>query len=250
MKQTALDFNLSLKKTHKREFLEQMNQMVPSVESDGLIAPYYPHGCTGRPPFSLESTLPFHFMQQWITLSDPDMEEAFFDTPLYREFAQLDEFGRLPDETTILRFRHRLEKHEFAEMILLTVNELLAQRGLLLKDGTEVGATLITGSTSTKNKGIVRDPDIHSSKKGNQWYFGMGANIGVDAEPRPVHIVLGTSGHVSVISQKKRPFCLGMRRMPLEIRCNKEIEKRPYAQADITCHVAIPPGRRRALNKK
>ena len=97
MKQTALDLNLSLKKTRKREFLEQMNQVVPWAALVELIAPYYPQGRTGRPPFFLETMLRIHFMQQWFTLSDPDMEEAFFDTPLYREFAQLDEFARLPD---------------------------------------------------------------------------------------------------------------------------------------------------------
>ncbi len=100
-----------------------------------LITPFYPEGRTGRPPFSLATMLRIHFMQQWFTLSDPGMEEAFFDTPLYREFAQLDAFARLPDEFTILRFRQRLEKDKLAEQILLTVNALLTQRGLLLKAG-------------------------------------------------------------------------------------------------------------------
>lgn len=109
--------------------------------------------------------LRIHFLQQWFTLSDPGMEEAFFDTPLYREFAQLDEFVRLPDESTILRFRHRLEKHKLAEQILTVVNELLSQRGLMLKTGTVVDATLIAAPTSTKNKGKARDPEMHSSKK-------------------------------------------------------------------------------------
>ena len=172
MKQAALNLNLSVKKTRKREFLEQMEQVVPWSALVELIAPYYPEGRNGRPPFSLETMLRIHFMQQWFTLSDLGMEEAFFDTPLYREFAQLDEFARLPDESTILRFRHRLEKHKLAEQILATVNELLIQRGLLLKAGTVVDATLIAAPTSTKNKGKARDPDMHSSKKGNQWYFG------------------------------------------------------------------------------
>nr|CBA32602.1 hypothetical protein Csp_D32970 [Curvibacter putative symbiont of Hydra magnipapillata] len=114
-----------------------------------------------------------HFMQQWFTLSDPAMEEAFFDTPLYREFAQLEEYGRLPDESTILRFRHRLEKHKLSEQILATVNALLEQRGLLLKTGTVVDATLIAAPSSTKNKDKGRDPEMHSSKKGKQMYFGM-----------------------------------------------------------------------------
>ena len=135
-----------------------MDQVVPWAALVELIAPYYPEGRTGRPPFILLTMLRIHFLQQWFTLSDPGMEEAFFDTPLYREFAQLEEFGRLPDESTILRFRHRLEKHKLAERILVTFNELLIERGLLLKAGTAVDATLIAAPTSTKNKDRSRDP--------------------------------------------------------------------------------------------
>ncbi|GBU14919.1 hypothetical protein AwPolaro_02970 [Polaromonas sp.] len=187
MKQAALSLNLNLKKTRKREFLEQMEQVVPWAALVELIAPYYPEGRTGRPPFCLQTMLRIHFMQQWFTLSDPGMEEAFFDTPLLREFAQLS------DESTILRFRHRLEKYQLSEQILVTVNELLSQRGLLLKTGTVVDAALIAAPTSTKNKDKTRDPDMHSNKKGKQWYFGMKAHIGADAESGLVHTVRGTS---------------------------------------------------------
>ena len=110
MQQASLNLNLSLKKTRKREFLQDMEQVVPWAALVERIAPYYPEGKNGRPPFSLETMLRVHFMQQWFAFSDPAMEEAFFDTPLYREFAQLQEFARVPDESTILRFRHRLEK--------------------------------------------------------------------------------------------------------------------------------------------
>jgi len=133
MKQAALDLSLSVNKTRKHEFLAQMDKVVPWAALVELIAPYYPDGKKGRPPFSLETMLRTHFLQQWFILSDPGMEEAFFATPLYREFAQLEEFARLPDESTILRFRHRLEKHKLAEQILATVNDILIQRGLLLK---------------------------------------------------------------------------------------------------------------------
>jgi IS5 family transposase len=189
MKQAALNLNLSIKKTRKQVFLEQMDQVVPWAALVELIAPYYPEGRKGRPPFSLLTMLRVHFMQQWFTLSDPAMEEAFFDTPLCREFAQLEEFARLPDESTILRFRHRLEKHKLAEQILATVNDLLIERGLLLKADTVVDATLIATPPSTKNKDKTRDPDMHSSKKGNQWYFGMKAHIGADADSGLVHTV-------------------------------------------------------------
>lgn len=248
MKQTTLNLNLNLKKTRKREFLEQMEQVVPWAALVDLIAPYYPQGRTGRPPFSLETMLRIHFMQQWFTLSDPAMEESFFDTPLYREFAQLAEFSRLPDESTILRFRHRLEKHKLAEQILAMVNELLTQRGLLLKTGTVVDATLIAAPTSTKNKDKARDPDMHSSKKGNQWYFGMKAHIGADAESGLVHTVRGTSGHVSDIAEANT-LLHGQETLAFGDAGYQGVEKRPDAKSDVTWHVAMRPGKRKALDR-
>lgn len=249
MKQATLNLNLSVKKTRKQVFLEQMDQVVPWAALVELIAPYYPEGRTGRPPFSLLTMLHIHFMQQWFTLSDSGMEEAFFDTPLYREFAKLDEFGRLPDESTILRFRHRLEKHKLAEQILATVNELLTERGLLLKAGTAVDATLIAAPTSTKNKDRSRDPEMHSSKKGNQWYFGMKAHIGVDAESGLVHTVRGTSGHVSDIAEANT-LLHGEESVAFGDAGYQGIEKRPDATQDVTWHVAMRPGKRKVLNKE
>ena len=201
MKQTSLDLNLSMKKTRKREFLEQMERVVPWAALVALIAPYYPEGRSGRPPFALETMLRTHFLQQWFSLSDPAMEEAFFDVPLYREFARLDAHGRLPDESTILRFRHRLERHKLADEIFATVNALLSDKGLLLRAGTAVDATLIAAPSSTKNKDRQRDPEMHSSKKGEQWHFGMKAHIGVDVASSLVHTVRGTAGNVADVSE-------------------------------------------------
>ena len=248
MKQATLNLSLSVKKTRKREFLEQMEQVVPWTALVELIAPYYPEGKNGRPPFALETMLRVHFMQQWFSLSDPAMEEAFFDTPVVREFAQLDEFSRLPDESTILRFRHRLEKHKLAEQILRTVNALLAERGLLLRAGTVVDATLIAAPTSTKNKGKARDPQRHSSKKGNQWYFGMKAHIGVDADSGLVHTVRGTSGHVSDITEANA-LLHGQETVAFGDAGYQGVEKRPDANAQVNWHVAMRPGKRRALDK-
>ena len=248
MKQAALNLDLSVKKTRKQVFLEQMAKVVPWAALVEVISPYYPEGKTGRPPFSLETMLRIHFLQQWFTLSDPGMEEAFFDMPLLREFAQLKEFGRLPDESTILRFRHRLEKHKLAEQILETVNELLTQHGLLLKVGTAVDATLIAAPTSTKNKDRTRDPEMHSSKKGNQWHFGMKAHIGADAESGLVHTVRGTSGHVSDIAEANS-LLHGNESIAFGDAGYQGIEKRPDAKADVIWYVAMRPGKRRALNK-
>ena len=198
MKQADLGLNLSTKRTRKREFLEQMERVVPWTALMELVAPYAPEGRRGRPPFPVEAMLRIHFMQQWFTLSDPAMEESLHDVPLFREFAGLDNWDtRLPDETTILRFRHLLERHKLAEQILAVVNDLLREKGLLLRTGTVVDATLIAAPSSTKNSKSERDPEMHQSKKGNQWYFGMKAHIGVDAESGLVHTVRGTAGNVS-----------------------------------------------------
>ena len=248
MKQSSLDLNLSNKKTRKREFLFEMDRVVPWAALVELIAPYYPEGKNGRPPFLLETMLRVHFMQQWFTLSDPAMEEAFFDIPMYREFAKLDAHGRLPDESTILRFRHRLEEHKLAEQILATVNALLTGKGLLLKVGTAVDATLIAAPTSTKNKDKARDPEMHSSKKGNQWYFGMKAHIGVDADSGLVHTVRSTAGQVHDINEG-RSLLHGKESVVFADAGYQGIEKRPDAKLEVKWHIAMRPGKRKALDK-
>src|SRR5690349_17412581 len=192
MKQADLGLNLTTKRTRKREFLGQMERVVPWAALVGLVAPHAPQAKTGRPPFPIQTMLRIHFMQQWFTLSDPAMEEALHDVPLFREFAQLGWDTRLPDESTILRFRHLLEEHKLAEQMLGTVNELLLDKGLMLKAGTVVDATLIAAPSSTKNQSGERDPEMHQTKKGNQWHFGMKAHIGVDADSGLVHTVTTT----------------------------------------------------------
>ena len=249
MKQVSLDLSLSVKKTRKREFLDQMDKVVPWQALIELIAPYYPEGKKGRPPFSLATMLRTHFLQQWFTLSDPGMEEAFFDVPLYREFAQLQEFSRMPDESTILRFRHRLEKHKLAEQILATVNDLLIERGLLLKTGTVVDATLIAAPSSTKNNDKARDPEMHSSQKGNQWHFGMKAHIGVDAESGLVHTVIGTAANVNDVTQATS-LLHGEETDVFGDAGYQGVAKREEAKdLDVNWHVAMRPGKRKALDK-
>jgi transposase, IS5 family len=197
MKQPSLGLDLSTKKTRKREFLEEMNRVVPWTELVALIEPHSPRAKTGRPPFAVETMLRIHFLQQWFGLSDPAMEEALFDVPLYREFALLpDGPVRLPDESTILRFRHLLEKHGLAAQMFAAVNATLTAQGLLLKTGSVVDATLIHAPSSTKNSSGTRDPEMHQTKKGNNWYFGMKAHIAVDAESGLVHHELCTAANV------------------------------------------------------
>ena len=249
MNQRSLDLNLSTKATRKQVLLAHMERVVPWAALVAVIAPYYPEGKNGRPPFALETMLRLHCLQQWFELSDLGLEEALFDIPLYREFAHLDAHGRLPDESTILRFRHRLEKHKLAEQILAIVNELLAAQGLLLKAGTAVDATLIAAPTSTKNKDKQRDPEMHSSQKGREWYFGMKAHIGVDADSGLVHTVRGTSGNVSDVVEANS-LLHGHETDVFADAGYQGAHKRPDAKEGVTWHVAMRPGKRRALDKE
>ena len=171
--------------------------MVPWVELQALIEPYYPKAGKGRHPIPLSAMLRIHFMQQWFAYSDPAWEEALHDILLLRQFARLDAtVEALPDESTILKFRHLLERRGLAEAMLKTINRLLGERGLILRQGTMVDATLIAAPTSTKNSSGERDPEMCSTKKGNQWYFGMKAHIGVDTANALVHTVEGTAAKV------------------------------------------------------
>jgi transposase, IS5 family len=248
MKQADLGLNLTTKKTRKREFLAQMERVVPWPALVGLVSPHAPVARTGRPPFPVETMLRIHFMQQWFTLSDPSMEEALHDVPLFREFAGLGWDTRLPDESTILRFRHLLEEHKLAEQMLATVNELLRDKGLMLKAGTVVDATLIAAPSSTKNQSGQRDPEMHQAKKGNQWHFGMKAHIGVDADSGLVHTVRGTAANVNDVVEANA-LLHGEEHDAFGDAGYQGAGKRPDATDDVEWHVAMRPGKRRALDK-
>jgi IS5 family transposase len=248
MSQQDLGLNLSTKRTRKREFLAEMGRVVPWAQLVALIEPHYPKGKTGRPPMGIATMLRIHFMQQWFGLSDPAMEEALHDIPLYREFAGLaGPMRRLPDESTILRFRHLLEKHELAGPILATVNAVLQERGLLLKTGTVVDATLIAAPSSTKNQKGERDPEMHQVKKGNNWHFGMKAHIGADAESGLVHTVVGTAANVNDVTQG-HALLHGKEEVVFGDAGYQGAMKRPEATG-VDWMIAMRPGKRRALDK-
>lgn len=197
-------FERKTKRTRKRQFLDEMNLVVPWAELVSLIAPHAPTPGAkgGRPPFAIETMLRIDFLQQWFNLSDPAMEESLYDMALFREFVGLDAGeDKLPDESTILRFRHLLQTHNLSVQILATVNATLAAKGLLLKRGTVVDATLIAAPSSTKNSTGKRDPEMHQTKKGKQWHFGMKAHIGVDADSGLMHTVVGTAANVNDVTQ-------------------------------------------------
>ena len=249
MNQLGLGLNLSTKKTRKREFLEEMNRVVPWAALVAVVEPHAPRAKTGRPPFAIETMLRIHYLQQWFGLSDPAMEEALHDVPLYREFAGLgDGVSRLPDESTVLRFRHLLEAHDLAVDMLRVVNDILQAKGLLLRAGTAVDATLISAPSSTKNASGERDPDMHQTKKGNQWYFGMKAHIGVDADSGLVHTVRGTPANVNDVVQGNG-LLHGQESDVFADAGYQGANKRPDAQPGVTWHVAMRPGKRKALDK-
>jgi len=186
------------KQTRKELFLIEMDRVVPWKGLVALIEPHYPKGEGGRPAYPLMAMLRVHLMQNWFGYSDPAMEEALYETTILRQFAGLS-LERIPDETTILNFRRLLEKHELAAGILAVINGYLGDRGLSLRQGTIVDATLINAPSSTKNKDGKRDPEMHQTKKGN--FFGAKAHIGVDDESGLVHSVVVTAANVADVTQ-------------------------------------------------
>jgi IS5 family transposase len=174
-----------------------MEQAVPWPRLVARLAPLYPKGERGRPPIPLERMLRVYFVQQWYGLADEAVEDAFYDSQALRGFAGI-ALNRdpIPDATTVLHFRHWLERHDLTKGLFEEVNAMLEERGLLMRQGTIVDATIIAAPSSTKNKQQSRDPEMHQTKKGNQWYFGMKAHIGVDARSGLVHTAGVTSGSV------------------------------------------------------
>jgi IS5 family transposase len=187
------------KQTRREKFLAEMEAVVPWTRLLALIEPHYPKAGPkgGRPPMPLETMLRVYFLQQWYALSDPMAEEMLCDSDAMRHFAGI-ELGcdRIPDETTILNFRHLLEKHELTEKLFAEVNSHLADQGITLRSGTLVDATIIDAPSSKKNEARARDPEMSSTKKGNTWYFGMKAHVGVDADSGIVHSLETTTAKV------------------------------------------------------
>jgi len=193
----SLAYESKKKKTRREKFLEEMDQVIPWQELVKVIERYYPKAGNGRQPMPLERMLRIYFMQQWYSLSDPSMEDALYDIESMRRFASIDlALDIVPDETTILNFRHLLEEHNLTQKIFEKTNRYLTDKGLLLREGTIVDATIITAPSSTKNKDRSRDQEMRSTRKGNQYYFGMKAHIGTDTEKGLAHSVVVTDASV------------------------------------------------------
>jgi transposase, IS5 family len=197
------EYDKKKKRTRRELFLEQMEQVVPWARLIEVIEPHYPKGGKrGRPPIGLERMLRMYFVQQWYALADEAVEDAVYDSQALRNFMSIDlSQQNAPDATTLMGFRHLLEANDLPQAMLVEVNAMLIERGLLMSKGTLVDATLIAAPSSTKNQAHGRDPEMHQAKKGNQWYFGLKAHIGVDKESGLVHTLVTTSANVSDISQ-------------------------------------------------
>jgi len=200
MKQTSLtnSFEKFRKKTRKEQFLDDMETIIPWKELCEAIEPFYPNPQgAGRRPIGIERMLRIYFLQHWFNLSDPAAEEALYDSRAMRQFVGID-LGEepAPDETTICKFRHLMEGHNLGDRLFYLVNQYLQENGLKVNRGTIVDASIINAPSSTKNKKKQRDPDMHQTRKGNQWYFGMKAHIGVDSKTKLIHSVVATPANV------------------------------------------------------
>ena len=195
---SATGFERYGKTTRRAAFLSEMERVVPWADMCGLIEPFYPKPGNGRPPYGLERMLRIYFLQQWFNLSDPGVEEALYDSAVMRDFAGID-LGReaAPDETTICRFRHLLEAHDLGRRLFEEAHRHLEANGLKVSTGTIVDATIIHAPSSTKNASKTRDPEMHQTRKGNQWYFGMKAHIGVDSKTKIIHSAAATAANVA-----------------------------------------------------
>jgi len=238
------------KRTKKEKFLAEMEKVVPWQALVDLIDPHYPKTSSkgGRPPYPMESMLRIHLMQQWYSLSDPAMEDALTEVSIMRPFAGIDLISdRIPDETTILSFRHLLEKNNLGEEIFDVVKVHLSAQGMTMRQGTIIDATLIAAPSSTKNKTGERDPEMHQTKKGNQWYYGMKVHIGVDKDSGLIHSVETTSANVHDITRAAQ-LLHGEEEVVYGDAGYQGIEKRAeMAGKSTTFRVAMRPGRRRVL---
>ena len=199
----SLEYNAKKKQTRRERFLGEMEQAVPWKRLIAAIEPHYPKaGKPGGQPKPLESMLRIYLMQQWYALSDPAMEDALYEIESMRRFAGLELIGNdLPDETTILNFRHLLERHDLTEQMFIAINDELQERGFAVSQGTMVDATIVHAPSSTKNREGKRDPEMHQTRKGNQWFFGMKIHVGADVDSGTAHTVTVTPANTADISE-------------------------------------------------
>ena len=243
----SAEYAMKKKRTRRERFLAEMERIVPWSRLIAVIEPLYPKsGRVGRPPIGVPKMLRMYCLQQWYGLADEALEDALYDSQALRDFVGIDlSRESVPDATTLLKFRRLLQDNDLTRALLDEINAHLTYQGLLMRAGTIVDATIIAAPSSTKNEGKTRDPDMHQTKKGNQWFFGMKAHIGVDAESGIVHSVVATAANVGDITQAGA-LLHGEEEVAFGDAGYRGVNKREEAQGP-RWHVAMQPGKRRKL---
>lgn len=239
------EFENKKHKTRREIFLQRMDKLIPWARLEKKIARFYPTGETGRPPYPLPVMLRVHCLQLFYNLSDPGMEDALYEIESMRRFAGLRLSERLPDETTILNFRHFLESHKLGKMLFEEINRHLKAQSLIFREGTIVDATIISAPSSTKNESGTRDPEMHQTRKGQQWFFGMKLHIGVDATLGLIHSLETTPANASDINHAQQLLHGEEERVWADAGYTG-IEKRDECQ-EVDWLIALRPGKRAQL---
>lgn len=248
---SELEYGAKKKQTRRDRFLAEIEAITPWSSLTQVIVPHYPsNDGPGRPPVGLERILRMYVAQQCFGLSDEGIEDAIYDSQAIRRFVGIDlSREAAPDATTLLKFRHLLEAHQLTAAIFSAINAHLAEKGLFLREGTIVDATLIAAAPSTRNKSGKRDSEMHQTKKGNEWHFGMKAHIGVDAHSGLVHTLVGTAANVHDVTQAQA-LLHGDETDVFGDAGYQGVEKRAENLAlPVTWHVAMRPGKRKNLSK-
>ena len=244
----SAEYAMKKKRTRREKFLAEMERIVPWSRLIAVIEPLYPKsGRVGRPPIGVPKMLRMYCLQQWYGLADEALEDALYDSQALRDFVGIDlSRESVPDATTLLKFRRLLQDNDLTRTLFDEINAHLTEQGLLMRAGTIVDATIIAAPSSTKNEGKTSDPDMHQTKKGNQWFFGMKAHIGVDAESGIVHSVVATAANVGDITQAGA-LLHGEEEVAFGDAGYRGVNKREEAQGP-RWHVAMQPGKRRKLD--
>lgn len=247
---SELEYDHKKRKTRREKFLERMDALIPWKRLEKRIRKHYPKtGGRGRPPYPLSVMLRVHCVQLFYNLSDPAMEDMLYEIESVRRFVGLRLSGPLPDETTILKFRHLLEEHKLGKKLFAEINKHLDEQGLVLREGSIVDASIIEAPTSTKNKDGERDPEMHQTRKGNEWHFGMKMHIGTDAETGLTHSLTTTAANVHDITETDK-LLHGEESDVWGDAGYQGVHKREeHRHREVTWHVAMRPGRRSALER-
>jgi len=235
------------RKTRRELFLEKMDSLIPWAKLEKKLRKHYPKGENGNPPYPLPIMLRVHCLQLFYNLSDPAMEDALYEIEFMRRFAGLRLSDRLPDESTILRFRHFLERHKLGEVIFDTVSAQLRQQGLMMREGTIVDATIIAAPSSTKNQDGERDPEMHQTKKGNEWHFGMKMHIGVDDQDGLIHSIETTAANVHDLTAADQLLHGEEQRVWGDAGYTGIHKRDAFKDRDVDWRIALRPGTRSNL---